>query len=129
MSGLGYVRFLSFIPADVSLSLCRYLIEGKNGAVLHTGDLRAELWFLENLKRNSFLQPYLSTSGGKRSDVIKPLEAIYLDTACVMNIEEVPTKVCISPSHYGLDSTKIGRCCRWPRRPHAASTRIDPLFY
>ncbi|KAK0497910.1 beta-lactamase-like protein [Armillaria luteobubalina] len=69
-----------------------YLVEGKNGAVLHTGDLRAETWFLESLKRNPFLQPYLSTSGRQRSNVIKPLEAIYLDTACVMNIEEVPTK-------------------------------------
>ncbi|PBK71516.1 hypothetical protein ARMSODRAFT_1082972 [Armillaria solidipes] len=69
-----------------------YLIEGRKGAVLHTGDLRAEPWFLENLKRNPFLQPYLSTSGSQRSNVIKPLEAIYLDTACVMNIEEVPTK-------------------------------------
>ncbi|KAK0189903.1 beta-lactamase-like protein [Armillaria mellea] len=69
-----------------------YLIEGKNGAVLHTGDLRAEPWFLESLKRNPFLQPYLSTSGSQRSNVIKPLEAIYLDTACVMNVEEVPTK-------------------------------------
>ncbi|KAG7447100.1 uncharacterized protein BT62DRAFT_993446 [Guyanagaster necrorhizus] len=69
-----------------------YLIEGTKGAVLHTGDLRAEPWFLESLKRNPFLQPYLSTSWGNRSSVIKPLEAIYLDTACVMNIEEVPTK-------------------------------------
>ena len=40
--------------------LNRYLIEGSEGAILHTGDFRAEPWFLESIKRNPFLQPYLA---------------------------------------------------------------------
>ncbi|KAF9060729.1 hypothetical protein BDP27DRAFT_400891 [Rhodocollybia butyracea] len=75
-----------------------YLIEGKEGALLHTGDFRAEPWFLESLKHNLFLQPYLSlpdydtSSTNTHCGVIKTLEAIYLDTACVMQSHQVPTK-------------------------------------
>ncbi|KAJ7740689.1 hypothetical protein DFH07DRAFT_838776 [Mycena maculata] len=61
-----------------------FLIEGPRGAVLHTGDLRAEPWFLDALTHNPFLQLYFA--GGTT------LEAIYLDTACVMRPAEVPTK-------------------------------------
>lgn len=70
----------------------RFLIEGNQGAVLHTGDIRAEPWFLDSLRHNPFLQPYLSVPGATPG-VYKTLKAIYLDTACVMNIEDVPTKV------------------------------------
>ncbi|KAL0579395.1 hypothetical protein V5O48_002620 [Marasmius crinis-equi] len=71
-----------------------YLIEGPQGAILHTGDFRAEPWFLESIKRNSFLQPYLACDEGpfQGSDVVRTLEAIYLDTACVMQLHEVPSK-------------------------------------
>lgn len=67
-----------------------FLIEGSKGAVLHTGDFRAEPWFLDSLTRNPFLQPYLYA--GKEGPINKPLEAIYLDTACVLSTAEVPTK-------------------------------------
>lgn len=75
------------------LTRIRFLIEGNRGAVLHTGDIRAEPWFLDSLRHNPFLQPYLSVPGATPG-VYKTLKAIYLDTACVMNIEDVPTKVC-----------------------------------
>ncbi|KZT27102.1 hypothetical protein NEOLEDRAFT_1131086 [Neolentinus lepideus HHB14362 ss-1] len=35
-----------------------FLIEGSKGNVLHTGDFRAEPWFIESLTRNPFLQRY-----------------------------------------------------------------------
>ncbi|OCH87963.1 hypothetical protein OBBRIDRAFT_889439 [Obba rivulosa] len=82
-----------------------YLVEGDKGAVLHTGDFRAEPWFLESLARNAFLQRYLATPpasvgtipgsngcGGTHTDVVQTLDAIYLDTACLLDTIDVPTK-------------------------------------
>lgn len=82
----------------------RYLIEGAKGSVLHTGDFRAEPWFLQSLARNPFLQPYLAPGAafqnassaklnGEKFLVSKTLEAIYLDTACVLSPISVPPKV------------------------------------
>ena len=67
-----------------------FLIEGTRGAVLHTGDFRAEPWFLDSITRNPFLQRYLYA--GRNGRINKPLEAIYLDTACVLSTVNVPTK-------------------------------------
>jgi hypothetical protein len=72
-------------------------VEGSEGAVLHTGDFRAEPWFLESLKHNPFLQPYLAPESPNNDEpetgVIKTLEAIYLDTACIIQTHQVPIKV------------------------------------
>ncbi|KXN90337.1 Protein artemis [Leucoagaricus sp. SymC.cos] len=67
-----------------------YLIEGSKGTILHTGDFRAEPWFLDSLRRNPFLQPYLSSSAS--GPLHKPLDCIYLDTACAFSPLDVPTK-------------------------------------
>ncbi|KAJ7020326.1 beta-lactamase-like protein, partial [Mycena alexandri] len=71
-----------------------FLIEGKKGAVLHTGDFRAEPWFLESITHNQFLQPYLAAGDSQPDDPLggSTLEAIYLDTASVMSTVAVPTK-------------------------------------
>ncbi|KAL0946208.1 hypothetical protein HGRIS_012467 [Hohenbuehelia grisea] len=74
-----------------------FLLEGSKGAVLHTGDFRAEPWFLEALMRDPILQPYIAIPGvprqhSKASKVVKTLEAIYLDTACLLSPNDVPTK-------------------------------------
>lgn len=37
-----------------------FLIEGPRGAVLHTGDVRAEQWWCESLIRNALLQRYIA---------------------------------------------------------------------
>ncbi|KAL0063256.1 hypothetical protein AAF712_009858 [Marasmius tenuissimus] len=86
-----------------------YLIEGRQGTVLHTGDFRAEPWFLETIKRNPFLQPYLACDEGpsQGNSVVKTLEAIYLDTACVMQLHEVPSKASRVTSS-ALDSATDG---------------------
>ncbi|KAH0290366.1 hypothetical protein KCU62_g3571, partial [Aureobasidium sp. EXF-3399] len=49
-----------------------FLIEGNNQAILYTGDLRSESWWVNNLIRNPVLIPY--TKGTQR------LDNIYLDT-------------------------------------------------
>lgn len=70
-----------------------FLIEGSQGAVLHTGDFRAEPWFLESLTRNPFLQRYLAPrSGQSKPGCNETLEAIYLDTANVLSAIPLPTK-------------------------------------
>jgi DNA cross-link repair 1C protein len=53
--------------------LTRTVIEDVTKAVLYTGDVRSEPWFVNNLTRNPFLIEY--TSGLKR------LDCIYLDTS------------------------------------------------
>ncbi|KAJ6563586.1 beta-lactamase-like protein [Mycena vulgaris] len=70
-----------------------FLIEGAQGAILHTGDFRAEPWFLDSITRNPFLQSYLASPDSTPGDTLsKSLEAIYLDTASVMSSAAVPTK-------------------------------------
>ncbi|EEQ87763.2 DNA repair protein [Blastomyces dermatitidis ER-3] len=49
-----------------------FLIEGNRKAILYTGDIRAESWWVDNLIRHPVLIPY--TLGSKR------LDKIYLDT-------------------------------------------------
>jgi hypothetical protein len=81
-------------------------VEGAQGAVLHTGDFRAEPWFLDDIRRNPFLQPYLAlpeaqeraVSEGRTDScsglpIFKTLDAIYLDTEALLATNEVPTKV------------------------------------
>jgi len=113
----GAVMYASSILSRSSIDTCsviRFLIEGSKGAVLHTGDFRAEPWFIEALTRNPYLQPYLSSthpapspqSASSGGAVVKTLEAIFLDTACLLSPLVLPTKVCScyfcfrkSPSH------------------------------
>lgn len=59
------------------------VIEGQGRAILYTGDIRSEPWFVNNLKRNPFMIEY--TSG------LKTLDCIYLDTSNLTPIE-FPTK-------------------------------------
>ena len=65
----------------------RYLVQGSQGSVLHTGDLRAEPSFLKSVAEDPFLRPFLAQGGNQT------LDAIYLDTACVWSSTEPPSKV------------------------------------
>ncbi|KAJ6480729.1 beta-lactamase-like protein, partial [Mycena vitilis] len=69
-----------------------FLIQGPQGAVLHTGDFRAEPWFLDSITNNPFLQPYLASEDSQPGDRSNTLETIFLDTASVMSSATVPTK-------------------------------------
>ena len=88
------------ISSAFSETMYRYLIEGPQGSVLHTGDFRVEPWFLDSLAKEPTLQKYLAVScpynGGEPSvisSLTETLEAIYLDTACLLNTAELPSKV------------------------------------
>lgn len=60
-----------------------FLIEGDGKAILYTGDIRAEPWFVNALARSPLLAEY--TSG------MKTLDCIYLDTSFTEDIA-FPTK-------------------------------------
>ncbi|CBQ68024.1 conserved hypothetical protein [Sporisorium reilianum SRZ2] len=53
---------LTLIESNHMFGGAMFLIQGDKGAVLHTGDLRAEAWWCEALTRNPFLSPYLCWS-------------------------------------------------------------------
>lgn len=83
----------------------RYLIEGSKGAVLHTGDMRSEACHIDSLRKNPFLSRYLAPNSeldyrgfhgesSTSSEMFPALEAIYLDTACLVGTADVPAKVC-----------------------------------
>ncbi|SPO21214.1 uncharacterized protein UTRI_00691 [Ustilago trichophora] len=60
---------LTLIESNHMFGGAMFLIQGANGAVLHTGDMRAEPWWCEALTRNPYLSPYLcwSKPGGDSS--------------------------------------------------------------
>ncbi|KAH9891831.1 hypothetical protein C8Q73DRAFT_763234 [Cubamyces lactineus] len=92
---------ITLLDANHCPGAVMFLVEGAKGAVLHTGDLRAEPWFIDSLRHNPFIQKYLDVSAADpppvRTQTPRPyrpkLEAIYLDTACLLNTYDVPTKV------------------------------------
>lgn len=59
------------------------MIEGDGHAILYTGDIRSEPWFVNSLVRNPILIPYIC---GYRT-----LDTIYLDTSHT-DATEFPTK-------------------------------------
>jgi hypothetical protein len=69
----------------------RFLVEGPSGAVLHTGDIRAEPGMIHDLSRNPHVQKYLGGQG--RATDNHPLEAIYIDTASFFGASDMPSKV------------------------------------
>ena len=87
------------------------------------------------MRRNPFLQPYLSPSidqydASSTPIVTKVLEVIYLDTACVLSPLEVPTKVPIylfptSP----LFTYPLGTRYIWTGGAHETFSGLGLLFH
>lgn len=63
---------LTLIPSYHCPGSTLFLVEGCQKSILFTGDIRAESWWIESLKKNAYLAPYICGS--------KPLDNIYLDT-------------------------------------------------
>ncbi|WWC58202.1 uncharacterized protein I303_100738 [Kwoniella dejecticola CBS 10117] len=74
-----------------------FLITSPTKAVLHTGDVRADKLFLQTLRREPALQPFLSpistysgskSGGGGR----RVLDRIYLDTGAILGTGDMPDR-------------------------------------
>ncbi|BGO95126.1 hypothetical protein NBRC10512_006410 [Rhodotorula toruloides] len=68
-------------------------VKGKFRSCLITGDIRIEPWWLEALKHNPIVAPYIPShtkTGTARSP--RTLDCIYLDTSSVLLTDELPTK-------------------------------------
>lgn len=70
------------------ITVCRFLIQGSKGTILHTGDFRAEPILIETIRNNPFLKRYLVDQSHHET-----LDTIYLDTSCMLRTFTVPTKV------------------------------------
>jgi hypothetical protein len=68
----GYSIQVTLIDANHCVGAVMFLIEGNGKAILYTGDIRAETWWVNSLVQNPILLPY--TLGTRR------LECMYLDT-------------------------------------------------
>lgn len=79
------------------------MIEDACNAILYTGDIRSEPWFVNRLARSPFLIQY--------SSGLKTLDCIYLDTSNAGAYVEFPTKaeglkeLIEKVSEYPIDTT------------------------
>jgi DNA cross-link repair 1C protein len=63
---------VTLFDANHCVGAVMFLIQGNNKAILYTGDIRSEPWWVNSIVQNPVLLPY--TSGSRR------LDRIYLDT-------------------------------------------------
>ena len=69
---------VTLFDANHCVGAVMFPIEGDGKAILYTGDIRSELWWVNNLVREPVMLAYSLQSGGKAS--LKQLDCIYLDT-------------------------------------------------
>lgn len=69
------------VDANHCVGSCMFLFEGEGRAVLFTGDVRCEKWFVEGLGREPSLMPFVMG--------IRRLERVYLDTTHAAGGREV----------------------------------------
>lgn len=68
----GYEIRVTLLDANHCVGAVMFLIEGQDKAILYTGDIRSEPWWLDRLVQNPVVLPY--------AECIKTLDYIYLDT-------------------------------------------------
>ncbi|CAK3950547.1 Hypothetical predicted protein [Lecanosticta acicola] len=74
---LGQSIRVTLFDANHCVGAVMFLIEGDGKAILYTGDIRSEAWWVNNLIRNPVLLPYVTSTD---QPPLKRLDKIYLDT-------------------------------------------------
>jgi len=74
----GYQIQVTLLDANHCPGAVMFLIEGDGSAILYTGDIRSEPWFVNSLSRNPNVVEY--THG------LKTLDKVYLDTSFTKNV-------------------------------------------
>jgi Cft2 family RNA processing exonuclease len=74
---------VTLVDANHCVGAVMFLIEGDSKAVLYTGDIRAETWWVNSIVQNPVLLPY--TLGDRR------LDCMYLDTTFATKREPYKT--------------------------------------
>jgi DNA cross-link repair 1C protein len=78
---------VTLFDANHCIGSVMFLIEGNGNAILYTGDIRSEPWWINSLVQNPVLLPYATG--------LKCLDNIYLDTTFASNLflyREFPSK-------------------------------------
>ena len=65
---------LTLIQSNHMFGATMFLIQGPRGAVLHTGDLRAEMWWCDALIRNPAMAPYIADDQHPHSQPPSPAQ-------------------------------------------------------
>jgi DNA cross-link repair 1C protein len=71
------LKTITLFDANHCVGAVMFLIEGDGKAILYTGDIRSELWWVNNLARHPLMLAYVSYAGNAP---LKQLDCIYLDT-------------------------------------------------
>jgi len=83
---------VTLFDANHCVGAVMFLVEGEGRAVLYTGDIRSEGWWVDSLTRHPLLVPYASLDGKKP---LKRLDNVYLDTTFASKADpyrEFPSK-------------------------------------
>lgn len=72
----GYTIQVTLFDANHCTGACMFLIEGDGKAILYTGDIRSEPWWVNSLTRSPVIIPYAKG--------LKRLDNVYLDTTFAM---------------------------------------------
>lgn len=75
---------VTLIDANHCVGAVMFLIEGDGKAVLYTGDIRSEQWWVDSVSRNPVVLPYVACTGQKP---LKRLDTIYLDTTFATKLD------------------------------------------
>jgi len=106
---------VTLLDANHCVGAVMFLIEGGGKAVLYTGDIRSESWWVDSLKRNPVLASYSAPPGGAP---LNKLDCIYLDTTFVVSGREDP--YCHFPPKADGLAELLQKVAQYPK---------DTLFY
>lgn len=106
---------VTLFDANHCVGAVMFLVEGDGKAVLYTGDIRSEMWWVNSLTRNPIMLPYVASGS---MDAQRKLDCIYLDTTFVVSGREAPFAEFPSKAD-GLREL-LGKVAQYP---------TDTLFY